>query len=66
MKKDDEHKHLFDKIDKSKHVPNQIAALIMQHIQQLYKENKITGDQLIIMNAELLSFTDICGACETN
>ena len=59
-----EHKHVFDKIDNNKHVPNQIAGLIMQHIQQLYKENKITGDQLIVMNAELLSFTDICGACE--
>ena len=24
----------------------------------------MTGDQLIILNNELLSFTDICGACE--
>ena len=25
---------------------------------------KITGDQLIIINSEVQSFTDICGACE--
>jgi putative membrane protein len=25
---------------------------------------KITGDQLIILNEEVKSFTDICGACE--
>ncbi|MEJ7589219.1 MAG: bestrophin family ion channel, partial [Ferruginibacter sp.] len=31
---------------------------------QLYTSGKINGDQLIILNAELQSFTDICGACE--
>jgi ion channel-forming bestrophin family protein len=61
---DEEHKHLFTKIDQSKHVPNQIALLIFQHIQQLYSEKKITGDQLIVLNSELQSLTDICGACE--
>jgi len=30
----------------------------------LYKQGKITGDQLIILNAEVQSLTDICGACE--
>jgi putative membrane protein len=30
----------------------------------LYKNTKITGDQFIILNAELQSFTDISGACE--
>ena len=61
---DPEHKHLFNKIDNQKHVPNQIAGLIFQHIQQLYREGKITGEQLIFLNPELQSFTDICGACE--
>lgn len=64
FKEDNEHKHLFDKIDDNKHVPNQLAGLMMHHVQQLYKDNKITGDQLIVLNTELLSFTDICGACE--
>jgi putative membrane protein len=54
----------FKKIDKEKHVPNQIAALLFTHVNQLYKTGKITGDQFIILNAELQSFTDISGACE--
>lgn len=61
-------KMLFDDldldIDHSKHQPNQIAKQIFQRINTLYTEGKITGDQLIIINAELQSFTDICGACE--
>ena len=36
----------------------------MQHVQHIYQENKITGDQLILLNNELMSFTDICGSCE--
>ncbi|MEO6315147.1 MAG: bestrophin family ion channel [Chitinophagaceae bacterium] len=51
-------------INKDKHVPNQVAVLIFKHIQQLYAEGKINGDQLIVLNAELISFTDICGGCE--
>ena len=55
---------MLKKIDTAKHIPNQVALLMFKHIQQLYKEEKLTGDQLIILNAELQSFTDICGACE--
>lgn len=55
---------VFKHIDNEKHIPNQIALLMFKHIHQLYKEQKINGDQLIILNAELQSFTDICGACE--
>ena len=28
------------------------------------EKNKISGDQLIVLNAEIQSFTDVCGACE--
>jgi putative membrane protein len=61
---DEEHKHIFTSIDHTKHVPNQLAMLMFQHTQELYKLNKISGDQLIVLNNELSSFTDICGACE--
>lgn len=61
---DDEHKHVFNTIDSEKHIPNQIALLMYKHVQQLYRENKISGEQLLYLNAELQSFTDICGACE--
>lgn len=64
FEEDSEHKHIFNKIDNNKHIPNQVATLMFHHIQDLYKQNKITGDQLIVLNAELTSFTDICGACE--
>ncbi|MBL7740170.1 MAG: hypothetical protein JNK14_13220 [Chitinophagaceae bacterium] len=61
---DEEHKHVFSKIDTDKHIPNQIAMLMFQHIHELHKEGKISGEQLIFLNSELQSFTDICGACE--
>ena len=62
---EDDIKHpLFKKINTEKHIPNQVALLMFQHLQQLYKEGKINGDQMIILNAEMQSFTDICGACE--
>ncbi|MFI2744135.1 bestrophin family protein [Zhouia sp. PK063] len=51
-------------IHKTKHQPNQIAKMMIQKVNDLYNSNKITGDQLIVLNAELQSFTDICGACE--
>lgn len=50
--------------DHYKHKPNQIAKTIIGRINDLYLEKKITGDQLIILNAEAQSYTDICGACE--
>ncbi|MFT3674779.1 MAG: bestrophin family ion channel [Chitinophagaceae bacterium] len=61
---DEEHKHVFSKIDTAKHVPNQMALLMYQHIHHLHQQNKISGEQLIFLNSELQSFTDICGACE--
>jgi putative membrane protein len=47
-----------------KHVPNQIARMILAHIHELYRQGQFTGEQLITINQELQSFTDICGACE--
>ncbi len=61
---DEEHKHVFSSIDTEKHIPNQVALLMYKHIQQLYKNNTISGEQLLYLNTELQSFTDICGACE--
>ncbi|MFV8343297.1 bestrophin family protein [Flavobacterium sp. XS2P39] len=71
------HKHLNDndtsmqlfddvdlEVDHHKHKPNQVAKMLFHKINDLYDSKKITGDQLIILNAEILSFTEICGACE--
>ena len=51
-------------IDQHKHRPNQVAKMLFQKANDLYKSGKITGDQFYIINSELQSFTDICGACE--
>src|SRR5574343_297736 len=51
-------------IDQHKHRPNQVGKMLFQKANDLYQSGKITGDQFYIINAELQSFTDICGACE--
>lgn len=51
-------------VDTDKHIPNQVAAGMHKRLQELYREGRIDGNQLIVLNAELQSFTDICGACE--
>ncbi len=50
--------------DHTRHVPNQIAGLMISKANMLYRDGVITGDQLITLNSELQSFLDICGACE--
>ncbi len=52
------------KINHEKHKPNQVAYAIFQKINDLHHSGKISGEQLIILNPELQSFTDVCGACE--
>ena len=51
-------------LDNNKHVPNQVAGVLIGRINRLYEEGKIKGDQLIIINHELETFTNVCGACE--
>jgi ion channel-forming bestrophin family protein len=50
--------------DHYRHRPNQVAKSMMKKLNELYEGAKITGDQLIVLNAEIQSFTDVCGACE--
>lgn len=63
-------KELFDddllnkNIHQDKHVPNQVALMLIKRVEKLYQEKKITNEHLLILNGEMLSFTDICGACE--
>lgn len=49
---------------KEKHLPNQMASGIYAKLYQLHQENKLSSNQLLILNEEAMSFTDICGACE--
>jgi len=61
---DDQHEPVFKSIDHKKHVPNQIALIMMQRVHKMHRENLISGEELLFLNNELQSFTDICGACE--
>lgn len=51
-------------VDPVKHVPNQLASVLVQKTYALQRQGVLTGEQLLSVNAELQSFTDVCGACE--
>ncbi len=46
------------------HAPNAIALKLFQNIGHEYRCGGITETQLIVLNDELKSFTNNCGACE--
>lgn len=50
--------------DTAKHVPAQAAGLIIGRIYELHREGVISAEELIILNGEMSSLMDICGACE--
>jgi len=56
--------HIVQKLDMEKHVPNQIAAFMFRHVQDMRNEQLLDGYQFMAINTELQSFTDICGGCE--
>jgi putative membrane protein len=51
-------------LNNKEHWPNYIASLMHEKVQELYRKDIISGDQLIVLDKELKSFTDILGACE--
>lgn len=51
-------------VDGGKHIPNQIAGSMSARLFDLNAASRLTGEQLIILSADLNQFTDICGACE--
>jgi putative membrane protein len=54
----------LETIDRNKHEPNQVAAVLFKRINRLYEAQKIKGDQLIILNNEFQTLSDVCGICE--
>lgn len=48
----------------TEHIPNQIAAAIFSKVIELQKKNILLPEHTILLNHELESFTNICGACE--
>jgi putative membrane protein len=51
-------------IRQGQHNPNYIAKQMFGRIAKLKKNGVISKEELIYLNNELISFTDICGACE--
>ncbi len=56
--------HIVAQIDKEKHIPNQVAEMLLNRISKLNKEGIITDTNLLFLNEELRAFTNICGGCE--
>jgi putative membrane protein len=54
----------YKKMEEVKHVPNRIISMMYDRCTELYKDNKISGDQFIILDRDLKEFSDIVGACE--
>lgn len=50
--------------DRSKHVPAQVIRVMQERIVRLHRDGAISGEQLIVMDKELVQFMEICGACE--
>jgi len=46
------------------HLPNKLADSMLREIHQLHHQKKLSDVQLLMLNNEWQSFTDICGACE--
>lgn len=55
---------LLEGLRKVKHKPNKISAMLYERVNHLYKQDKLTGDHLIVLDKELKDFTDLIGACE--
>lgn len=47
-----------------KHIPNAIAGMMFHKTNELYKSGIISGEQLMILDKQLESLTDVTGACE--
>lgn len=51
-------------LEGARHIPNKMMAILYQKVNELYRQNIISGDQFFIIDKELKEFTDILGACE--
>jgi len=53
-----------EKIKGVKHIPNRLSSMMYEKINELYKTNKISGEQMFVVDKELKEFSDILGGCE--
>lgn len=50
--------------EEAQHKPNVIAKSLYKKIYNLYQNKDLASEHLYVLNEELKSFTDNCGACE--
>jgi ion channel-forming bestrophin family protein len=58
------HEGFYDELKGVRHVPNRLSSQLYQRVNDLYKRNVISGEQLFLLDKELKEFSDILGACE--
>lgn len=46
------------------HHPNRVASIIYNKVYSLKKDQLISNEELLFLNSELQTFTDVCGGCE--
>jgi len=51
-------------IDRNKHVPAQLAAMMQRTAQDAWRDGIISGEQLLALAPDLSAFMDVCGGCE--
>lgn len=51
-------------LKRNHHLPNQIASKIFAQVIGLEQQGKLSADAIWLINEEIKSLTDICGACE--
>ncbi|GAB3762808.1 bestrophin family protein [Spirosoma pomorum] len=54
----------FTDLHPTDHIPNQIASAIFGRVATLQRQGVLLPEHMLVLNPELLSLMDICGACE--
>ncbi|RCH55931.1 hypothetical protein DJ568_04040 [Mucilaginibacter hurinus] len=54
----------FFVVDRKKHVPNQVASVIIKRLYELNRAGQLNTEQLLSLNNDISIFSDICGSCE--
>ncbi len=62
--KDHLRNHIHPGVPSHVHQPNFVIQKLINAANDLYKQQKISGEQLLLLNTELTSYADICGGCE--
>ena len=51
-------------LQKDKHIPNQIYRILLNRILEHEKNGVLKPEHLLLINSEMINFTDVLGACE--